>query len=153
MIIRNSFLASAFASILCVLFLYSCSEKSDLPFSAVPEIKINAINSTSIKQFEDSLIISLAYQDGDGNIGFEESDSFALIIRDIRLATDDKFHISPLAPIGESIAIKGVIRVPIGKLFLFGTSNTESTRFRLRLKDRAGNWSNEVETESILISK
>jgi hypothetical protein len=153
MIIRNSFLASAIASILCVLFLYSCSKKSDLPFSAVPEIKITAINSTSIKQFEDSLIISLAYQDGDGNIGFEESDSFALIIRDIRLATDDKFHISPLAPIGESIAIKGVIRVPIGKLFLFGTSNTESTRFILRLKDRAGNWSNEVETESILISK
>jgi hypothetical protein len=136
-----------------IMFLFSCSKKNDLPFSAVPEIKIAKVNSNTIKQFEDSLIITLEYQDGDGDIGFSESDSFALIIKDIRLTSEDKFHISPLAPIGESIAIKGTIKVPIGKLFMFGTGNTETTRFRLLLKDRAGNWSNEVETESILISK
>lgn len=133
------------------VLLYGCKKDDEPPFSVVPEISLNSLSADTIKEFQDSLSISLHYQDGDGDIGYEESDSFALYVKDIRLTEYDKFYVSPLAPFGHTIPITGSLTIPVGKLFRLGTNANENTKFKIKLIDRSGNWSNEIETETVTI--
>jgi hypothetical protein len=58
-----------------------------------------------------------------------------------------------LAPDGSKIHIKGTLVVKLKSLFLLGTGGMETTTLEIRLKDRAGNWSNKVTTPTITITK
>ena len=129
----------------------SCSKDSVL--SSVPVIKFLDVNSTSIKQFKDSLIIRFEYTDADGDIGEENPDKNDLFIKDRRLANADYYFVKPLSPPGSEIKIKGIISVQIKNTFLLGTGNSELTQFDIKLRDRAGNWSNSVNTPNISITK
>ncbi len=137
--------------ILVSMCFLSCSKDSAL--SSVPVIKFLDVNSTSIKQFKDSLIIRFEYTDADGDIGEENPDKNDLFIKDRRLANADYYFVKPLSPSGSEIKIKGIISVQIKNTFLLGTGNSELTQFDIKLRDRAGNWSNSVNTPNISITK
>ena len=137
--------------ILVSMCFLSCSKDSAL--SSVPVIKFLDVNSTSIKQFKDSLIIRFEYTDADGDIGEENPDKNDLFIKDRRLANADYYFVKPLSPPGSEIKIKGIISVQIKNTFLLGTGNSELTQFDIKLRDRAGNWSNSVNTPNISITK
>jgi hypothetical protein len=137
--------------ILVSMCFLSCSKDSVL--SSVPVIKFLDVNSTSIKQFKDSLIIRFEYTDADGDIGEENPDKNDLFIKDRRLANADYYFVKPLSPPGSEIKIKGIISVQIKNTFLLGTGNSELTQFDIKLRDRAGNWSNSVNTPNISITK
>ena len=137
--------------ILVSMCFLSCSKDSAL--SSVPVIKFLDVNSTSIKQFKDSLIIRFEYTDADGDIGEENPDKNDLFVKDRRLANADYYFVKPLSPPGSEIKIKGIISVQIKNTFLLGTGNSELTQFDIKLRDRAGNWSNSVNTPNISITK
>jgi hypothetical protein len=61
--------------------------------------------------------------------------------------------VKPLSPPSSGIKINGIIAVQIKNAFLLGTGNSEITQFDIKLKDRAGNWSNSVSTPEITIKK
>jgi hypothetical protein len=140
-----------FIPIFILLTFVSCSKDSEI--SSVPFIKFLDVNSTSIKEFKDSLLIRFEYTDADGDIGEDNPDKNDLYIKDRRLANADYYFIKPLSPPGSEIKIKGIISVQIKNTFLLGTGNSELTQFDIKLRDRAGNWSNSINTPNIKITK
>ena len=143
--------------LIVVLFWTACKkdEASDPnpPISDVPAIEIVSLSSSSINQFDD-LTFTISYQDGNGDIGDENADAAVVFITDNRASITHEFHVPPLAPAGESIAIQGNLLVVLENVILLDQNNTsESATFTVRLQDRSGNSSNEVVSSSVTINQ
>ncbi|MEP7197802.1 MAG: hypothetical protein ABI851_14885 [Saprospiraceae bacterium] len=137
-----------------LIVLVSCHKNADEPpFSTIPEIKLKSLSHDSILEFEDVLTISISYKDGDGDLGFEEPDDYAVFIRDARLNNYDGFYLGPVAPPGAVIAVQGNLKLEFPSLFVFGNRTTERTRFFIYMIDRKGNKSNELVSPDVIIKK
>ncbi len=134
--------------IFCLLLVSACAKEAS---PSAPVIKLIDVSSTSIMQFKDSLVISLEYTDENGDIGESDPDKNALMIKDRRLANADFYFVRPLAPPGSNIRINGILKVQVKNVFLLGNGISEITNFDIKLKDKAGNWSNTVSTPEISI--
>lgn len=138
--------------LLVIIFVFSaCSDDDGPVLDVVPKIELLGISSDTIVEFEDVLVISIQYSDGDGDIGFEDPDINSIFVRDARLEDYDGFYIGPVAPPDQEIPVTGTLNIEFPALFLFGTGATENTRFYVYLVDRAGNESNEVITQTVTI--
>ena len=122
--------------------------------SVIPAIQLISITPTSVHQFTDSIKFDIQYIDGDGNVGDYSADSTSLIIIDNRnSALVNKFHIPPVTPQGSSIEVQGeFIAVLKSIILLNSSSSSEATTFSIKLKDRAGNWSNVITTPTVTIT-
>lgn len=139
-------------TIALTLFLMLACSKDDL-IQTAPSIRILGVSSTDITEFTDSLVIDIEYTDGDGDIGESDPDKNSLYIKDRRLSEADYYFVKPLSPPGSEIKITGKISVKMKNTFLLGTGNTEVTRFDIKLRDRAGHWSNTTNTPEITIHR
>lgn len=135
--------------LLLLTVIFSCKKEEDAP--KIPEISLISITPLSLVQFEESIYIVIGYKDLDGDIGYENPDSYALQIKDNRLTNPDWYHVPPLSPIGSNVSIEGELSVKISSLFLLGNGSQEETSFAIRIIDRAGNWSEEITTPQISI--
>lgn len=131
--------------------LLSCADEAGFPNT--PRIEIVSVSPTQVNEFEEAVHVILKYEDGDGDLGHPHPDSLTLKVWDDRLSSPDWYHVQPLAPEGSSINITGELDVALNGTFIIGAGNTETTRYTLSIKDRAGNWSNEVKTPLITINK
>ncbi len=132
----------------------SCKKNNELTGNSdVPFIKFVSVSATTVLQFKDSLEITFEYSDANGDIGETDPDLNDIMIKDKRLSKADYYFIKPLSPPNTSIKTKGTIAVQMKNTFLLGTANSETTTFELKLKDRAGNWSNSIFTPTITITK
>jgi hypothetical protein len=134
-----------------VAMLWGC--KKDNKAGAAPTISFISVSSVDLKEYKDSLTILISYSDADGDIGQDDPDINDLKVKDRRLSEADYYFVKPLAPPNSSIAISGTLAIQIKNTFLLGTGNSEITQFDIQLKDRAGHWSNTVNTPQITISK
>jgi hypothetical protein len=146
---------SIFLVAFLTIFMSHCTEKEivNTTGNPVPYIKLVSVSSNQLKQFKDSLVITIEYTDGDGDIGETDPDINDLEIKDLRLSKPDYYFVKPLTPPNAAIKVKGTISVQIKNTFLLGTANSETTAFQMRLRDRAGNWSNSIITNTITINK
>ncbi len=143
-----------FGIFLIAASLFACKKKSPFPYDIAPELRIVSAGPETLREFQDSLIVILEYKDGDGDIGFYDPDSAALWVQDIRLSKPDPYFVKPLSPPnGEEVSIQGTLRFRLRGTFIFGNAKMEKTRFKIRMKDRAGHWSEEVSTPEITIVK
>jgi hypothetical protein len=131
----------------------SCTKEVDNGLSDIPNIEILNVAPTVIQEFDGNVIVTLQYTDGNGDLGYIEADSFALEVKDARLSQADFYYVPPLAPVGHDLSIQGELDVKLNGTFILGNGNEEKTSFTLRIKDRAGNWSNLVTTPEITIIK
>jgi len=131
----------------------SCKPERFYTGDPEPVISKITLNQTSFKQFTDTVVIAFDYADGDGDLGFDNADSLSLEIKDVRFAKADFYQVRPLAPSGQKVNIHGTIKVTLKNVFLLGSGTSETTRFRLRIKDRMQHWSNTLETKTISISR
>lgn len=138
---------------LIIFAINSCKKEEVVVANPNPLLRLVSVSSKNLKQFKDSLIITIEYTDGDGDIGETNPDLNDLQIKDQRLSKPDYYFVKPLTPPNANIKVKGTIAVQIKNAFLLGTADSEITTFELRLKDRAGNWSNSVKTDVITITK
>jgi len=116
-----------------------------------PAIRLLGMAPLSLVQYDESITITIGYSDIDGDLGYDNPDEYALEIKDNRLINPDLYHIPPLAPIGSDVAISGELTVMINTLFLLGNGTQELTSFTIKMKDRAGNWSEEITTPQVTI--
>lgn len=138
-------------SIFVLMCLASC-EKTNLEDSPVPPvISIISISPDTIKQFQDSVIVMLRYEDKNGDLGHPDADVGVVEIKDSRLPQPDWFHVQPLAPLDVNIKIEGTLRIKLNSVFLLGNGAIEPVRFTIRMKDRAGNFSEAVQSEILYI--
>lgn len=142
------------SSLFLLLGLSNCAriQTNPLEIDKVPHINVLSVSPTSAKEFE-AIEIEIEYKDGDGDLGEENPDTKTLSVKDSRLSEADLYHIQPLVPSDKSVAITGKFKVKIKNVFIFGNANSEQITFSVKLKDRAGNWSNEVKTATVTVSK
>ncbi len=133
-----------------ILFFSACS-KDETTFPIEPEITLLSAGPTTITEFEDSIQIVIQYRDGDGDIGFENPDSFSLFVQDARLPDPDNYFVRPLSPIGSNVSIEGTLEINIRNTFLLGSGGQETTYYTIVLRDRAGHYSNILQTPDITI--
>ena len=153
---RATCLSNGLSSLLIIaiwMMLVGCEKEEVMHFSNVPQIELVSISNDTIRQYEDVLIIRISYQDGDGDLGFEDPEEYALFVRDIRLESFDGFYVGPITPPGVQVPIQGELTVEFPSLFLFGNGAVEQTRFQIKIYDRAGNESNLLETGTVAITR
>ncbi len=123
------------------------------PVSVIPKISLLSVSATTVHQFTDSIQFTLSFVDGDGDLGDESADSLSLYLTDNRQSgLTERYHLNPIAPSGVSVPVNGVIPLTLHHTILLNSSSSsETTTFTLKLKDRAGHWSNEVSSNTITI--
>ena len=138
--------------VIVLLLLQACtSQQEEIP--TIPQLKVLSISPTNVQEFRNQVILELQYLDYQGDIGSENPDEKTLWVQDSRLDSADWYHVPPIAPIGEEVAIRGTFTVPMNRLFLMGNGQSETLFFTVKLKDRAGNWSEEESTETITVTR
>jgi hypothetical protein len=135
------------------LLLLGCGKDDIMELADTPVIELIDLSHDTIRQYEDVLLIRIQYQDGNGDLGFEDPEEYALFVRDIRLQAFDGFYIGPLAPPSANVPIQGELTIEFPSLFLFGNGATENTRFQIKIIDRAGHESNLLETGTVVIRR
>jgi hypothetical protein len=135
-------------SFLMVYFVSGC-KKAEV--AHVPVISFVDISPSRLVQYKEPVYIRFSYKDLHGDVGQDDPDTYSLEIRDSRLSAADSYHIPPLSPPSSTLNISGELKIKINKVFLIGNARQETTSFRIRIKDKAGNWSNEITTTSLVI--
>lgn len=167
-----------FLFMILVVTVAGCIDPPEYPDT--PEIEFKSLSRNQIDQ-RDSLTISFTFQDGDGDIGFKNVDTLAelnpcdtaqtkdarlnLFLLDNRIKCFEPFNTPFLPDKGSADAISGTIRVTIGGQTTCCKAppnfipcnpptnfNTDTVTFTIQIKDRAGNFSNQIETPPIFIS-
>ena len=86
-------------------------------------------------------------------MGFYDPDYLSLEVKDSRLLNADYYHLIPLNPPDNELEIKGIIKLEIDAPFLLWSGNLETLFFTIRIQDREGEWSNNISTPLISVSR
>ena len=135
----------------CFFLMVNCESNELVPPAAVPSISIDAVSPLTVVQFQEKINMEIEYEDGNGDIGFEDPDIPVVYVRDSRLTSPDEYHVPPLAPSGSQVPIQGVFSLELKNTFLLGNGDIEIITYEVWLVDRAGNESNKVITPQITI--
>lgn len=131
--------------------LVSC-KKDDETETDSPVIEFVSITPATVKQYSDSMVISIQYSDRNGDLGENETEVPNAFVTDNRTGLVYEFRIRQLAPSDVSIAIKGVLEIVVPQVALSSpSSSSESATFNVQIQDRAGNKSNIVTTTAVTV--
>lgn len=131
--------------------ILSCKKKEPLP--ETPVIGFISMTPSSTVEFQNQVVIRICYQDGNGDLGTDDPDATSIYVKDKRLPAADEYHLQPLTPPDNNLQIQGELDIVLTGLFVIDTVSSETTTFKIKLKDRAGNFSNEIETPNLTITK
>jgi len=137
-------------SIFALSFFSSCKKEDEKPIAPIIEFK--SISQNEVAQFNNEISITFSYEDHQGDLGQTDPDIYSVRIKDDRLLNYDWYHISPMTPELQEMHIKGNYVLQLTPLFLLGSGGTETTRFTIQLRDRAGNWSNQIVSPVVTIT-
>jgi len=152
------------------IWLSGCANAPTYPIE--PEIEYVGMNRTEILQSRnnvsqiDTLIIRFSFTDGDGDLG--DADSINIFMTDSRDGFRHSFKVNEIPQLGSGDGISGEIALkitnsPSTKFFCCTFPNTnlacipseefpvDEMFYTLQIRDRAGNLSNEIQTEPISI--
>ena len=130
------------------LVLNQCKKEEPSPF---PEIEFVSISATEVAQFNNQVEVIIKYQDVNGDLGTIDPDDLSLKAKDARLEEFDFYHVPPLTPDLEDLEIEGTFNIQLNPLFLLGNGDMETTDFTIQIRDREGNWSNQITTPLVII--
>ncbi len=131
--------------------LFSC-KKDEETVNVIPEIEFLSISATEVVEFDNDVSITFGYKDGDGDIGYQDPDTYSLRLKDSRLEEFDWYHIPPLTPDLQALQIEGQFTIYLHPLFLLGNGAQETATMTIQVQDRAGNWSNQIISPEVLIN-
>ena len=137
--------------IFILLFCTGCS--SDEPVSEVPYLEFISVNPQQVQAFEDNLIFTIFYQDGNGDLGENSPDIKNLFLKDNRNDIVYEYRIEQLAPDDVNISIQGKLNIELSGTGITDGSAEQSATFDIYVVDRAGNNSNTITSSNIIISQ
>lgn len=138
--------------VLLAVGLQACKKEQAPIMPLEPAIELISVGPAVVTEFQTPVILRFSYKDGDGDLGRTDPDDHSLWVKDSRLPEADGYHIIPLAPPGEAIAIQGELEVELTPLFLLGNAPQEVMNYTFHVVDRAGNRSNGITTSAITIN-
>ena len=127
----------------------SCSKEEESIFNIV----LIETNPTEIQEFQGNITVNISYEHSEGFMGFYDPDYLSLEVKDSRLTNPDFYHLIPLNPPNNQLSIQGIISLEIDSPFLLGNGNQETLYYSIRIQDREGNWSNNINTPLIYVNK
>lgn len=150
-----------------------CYKEPEFPVTPVIEFD-DITKAIRIDQFsganKDSVTISIKFQDGDGDLGLNNeetaaaqlSEDYNYVVRVFRKVRGNFVEFEPFIPYSgfffrlndsdKPSPIEGVLDYSIDFPHPF-TPKRDSVQFQIYLKDRAGNISNTIETETIVLNE
>lgn len=137
------------AYVLLAVVASGCRKEED-PDPA-PVLEFVAISLTEVVEFSNAITVTVNYSDVNGDLGSPDPDENTVRVRDARLPDYDWYHLQPLTPNLEELDISGSFVLELNPLFILGNGVQEVTTFTIQVRDRAGNWSNEVVTPQVRI--
>ena len=158
---RYLFTIGFLLSLFAFTVLSGCIKPDDFPDE--PRIVSVAVSKTTIQQLEESFIISIEFEDGDGDLGYPDDDPQSSIFAiDSRTGFEDAFILTDISPDGNVKSISGSIDVtiisecciPISGIACDPSADynpTDEVSYEVYIVDRAGNESNRVQTPAISI--
>ena len=135
--------------LLSVFIISSCEKEDDSLFN----ISLLSTSPISLQEFQENIIVEIEYEHSKGFMGFYDPDYLSLEVKDSRLSNADYYHLIPLNPPDNELEIKGIIKLEIDAPFILGSGNLETLFFTMRIQDREGEWSNEISTPLISVSR
>lgn len=133
-----------------LLFAFSgCRKEGETDLA--PVIEFVAISHDEVENFANSVRVTIAYNDADGDLGSPDPDENTVRVKDARLPDFDWYHLPPLTPDLMALSIEGAFVIELNPLFILGNGTQETTSFTVQVRDRAGNWSNVVNTPVVRI--
>ncbi len=137
-------------------FFISCNKSEDDEEEVAapePSISFLSIEPAEVTEFDNQIKIVIGYKDNNGDLGSYDPDVFALEVKDSRLDSADLYHVPPLAPVDEELIIQGELNILVNNVFVLGNGTEEVISFNIRMQDRAGNWSNIINTSTIVVKE
>lgn len=136
--------------VLLTITWYSCTKESD-PLDPVPSIELVDVAPDQVVEYQDSIIFTISYKDGDGDLGENDPDVKNVYVKDLRNQVEYKFRLQQLAPDDANIPIQGTFTIVLPHTAIIGTDNTETVKYQIYVTDRSGNTSNTVTTADITV--
>ena len=140
-------------ALLLVVLIFSSCKKDEDGLSVVPQLTFESISPTTIQEFGGPITFSISYQDGDGDLGENDSDAKNLFLQDLRNGITYEYRIQELAPQGAEIAIIGTIDIILNTISITDGSNEQEVTFDIYAVDRAGNSSKPITSPPLTIYK
>jgi hypothetical protein len=141
------------AALLILVLLFASCKKDEVNFPAEPSITFGGISPAQAAEYSDHVIITLNYEDGDGDLGENTDGVKNCFVTDNRMNVTYQYRIKQLAPSNSSIPIKGNLNVDLGVQAITDNSSNQSVSYSIFVVDRAGHRSNTITSTSIQISK
>jgi hypothetical protein len=131
--------------------LVACKKADEI--GPIPEIEFVSVTPGNIQEYADSLVFTIKYRDGDGDLGENTSDAENFFLADSRNNVIYKFRIPQLAPDNSSIIIEGNLNVTLANTAIIDGSASQTFTYSIYVKDRAGNQSNTVVTSPVTVTQ
>ncbi len=159
---KNEYIWIGLAALFMGIMAIGCITRPNFPVE--PEIEFVSMNDNQMVQNSfntDSIQVTFSFTDGDGDLGDE--DSLNIFIRDNRdQFITSKYRLPELPPEGAQRGVRGEITLTIYTtccIFPDGTPPceaslqypTDTLRYDIYIRDRAGNISNTISTNPIII--
>ena len=135
--------------LISILLMLSCEKEDDSLFN----ISLLSTSPISLQEFQENIIVEIEYEHSKGFMGFYDPDYLSLEVKDSRLVNADYYHLIPLNPPDNELEIKGIIKLEIDAPFILGSGNLETLFFTIRIQDREEEWSNDISTPLISVSR
>ena len=130
--------------------LFACNTENEI--SEVPEISFISVAPNVVTEYQDSLVFTISYRDGNGDLGENNTDNDNLFVQDSRNLVTYGFRLQQLAPDNADIAIQGNLNVTLPNTAIINGGQSESVAYTIWLVDRAGNESNRVTSSTVTVN-
>ncbi len=146
-------------AVLCIVTsLLAISCDNEVGFGDKPEIEFVDIQPKRAVQFVDSIVITISFKDGDGDLGIDDNSDKSLFVVDNRPwipegQEEQTFNLPFLTPDTKNPAIQGNITFQLQPTVIQPGSGLaeEATTFDIYIVDRSDNESNRITTDTILV--
>lgn len=128
--------------LLCIFVVLGGCKDDPVDFPVEPKIEIVSLTPVTAQQYTDHLVLSIRYEDGDGDLGENNELVKNCFVTDNRTGTTSSFRIEQLAPTGASIPITGLVNIGLGGQIITDNSAQQSATFSVYVVDRSGHQSN-----------
>ena len=139
-----------FLPLFTLLFGLSGCGSNEPIFPIIPSIEYLSMEPGTVREGE-TFKISFSFKVGDGDLG-NNSDTKFLFITDTLTGIQLPYSVPDLSTDARKPSIQGTITVSILGIYMTDPNlNSQRRTFRIKLKDRAGNESNEILTPPLIV--
>lgn len=147
----------------CFLLAWAACERPPI-YDDTPQISWGSFDQDTIQQLTGTVTVKFNFTDGDGDLGRDGDTANHIIIVDTRRTPMDtaRYKIPTIEQQGIVSGISGQIEVRMSSLCGINPNNPlilcapqpgyyDPVVYKIRIKDNAGRWSNEITTDTLYI--